>query len=129
MCYATVCFRSKYEIHRVYVRSTARVFEIYYTTDTKDKSNEYLCTVRCGEVTSGDDNQEYITECQKESNETAASREKLGQNDDGVGDEDEWIEVKVPHSPPQDDETNSLGKMVHTNTKKIKEVSFLAQQM
>ncbi|XP_039130487.1 uncharacterized protein LOC120266899 [Dioscorea cayenensis subsp. rotundata] len=125
-CEITICFRSKYEIHRVYVRSTARVFEIYYTTDKKDKSNEYLCTVRCGEVTSGDDNQEYVTECQKESNETAASHEKLGQNDDGAGDEDEWIEVKVPHSPQQANETNSLGKMVHTNTKKIKEVFYEA---
>ncbi|KAJ0966305.1 hypothetical protein J5N97_027443 [Dioscorea zingiberensis] len=122
-CEITIHFRSRYEIHRVYVRSTARVFEIYYTSDKKDKSSEYLCTVRCGEVTSQGDDQGYITECQKESKETAASPVNLSQNDDGVGEEDGWVEVKVPCSP---NETNPLTKIADKNTSKIKEVLYEA---
>jgi len=45
---AAVHFRKKQEIHRVNVRSTARVYEIYYSSVQQDSNKEYLCTVRCG---------------------------------------------------------------------------------
>ncbi|RLN33207.1 uncharacterized protein C2845_PM03G10240 [Panicum miliaceum] len=47
-CEVTVSFRGKYEIHWVYVRSSARIYELYHSTDTKGTSKDYLCTVRCG---------------------------------------------------------------------------------
>ncbi|KAF9596052.1 hypothetical protein IFM89_006979 [Coptis chinensis] len=34
-------------MRQVYVRSSARVYEIYYATKLDQKDNEYLCTVRC----------------------------------------------------------------------------------
>ncbi|GAB2210719.1 hypothetical protein Drorol1_Dr00016002 [Drosera rotundifolia] len=46
-CEITIHFNQQHEIRQIYVKSTARVYEIYYTTKS-NRSNEYLCTVRCG---------------------------------------------------------------------------------
>ncbi|GKV27483.1 hypothetical protein SLEP1_g36655 [Rubroshorea leprosula] len=49
-CEITITFEQKHEVRQVYVRSTARVFEIYYAPSLQS-INEYLCTVRCGIAT------------------------------------------------------------------------------
>ncbi|EPS66317.1 hypothetical protein M569_08469 [Genlisea aurea] len=46
-CEITVTFEKKYDVGQVYVRSTARVYEVYYANSAYS-SSEYLCTVRCG---------------------------------------------------------------------------------
>jgi hypothetical protein len=63
-----------YEIHRVYVKSTARIYEIYQSTDTMGASKDYLCTVRCG----------------------LAAKE---QQPSGEESDDSWVDVKILKSP------------------------------
>lgn len=50
---SSVLLPSKHEIHQVYARTTARIFEIYTAKD-HTHSNEYLCTVKCGPAASPD---------------------------------------------------------------------------
>ncbi|CAM0906357.1 unnamed protein product [Alopecurus aequalis] len=114
-CEITVNFTGKYEIHRVYVRSTARIYEMYYSTDMKDTSKDYLCTVRCGlaaqePLPSGE-------ECSSQGSSNAASGEKHEQETKSLtssSDEDSWVEVKIPESPlgnstPESQEKNVIG--------------------
>lgn len=44
-----VNFSQKHEIRQVYIRSTARAYEIYCAPSFQS-DNEYLCTVRCSPV-------------------------------------------------------------------------------
>uniref|UniRef100_A0ACD5UMJ2 Uncharacterized protein n=1 Tax=Avena sativa TaxID=4498 RepID=A0ACD5UMJ2_AVESA len=114
-CEVTFNFTGKYEIHRVYVRSTARIYEIYYSTDLKDTSKDYLCTVRCGiaaqePLPSGE-------ECMSQGSSNAATGEKHEQETKSLtssSDEDSWVEVKIPESPlgnttPVSQERNVIG--------------------
>lgn len=114
-CEVTFNFTGKYEIHRVYVRSTARIYEIYYSTDLKDTSKDYLCTVRCGiavqePLPSGE-------ECMSQGSSNAATGEKHEQETKSLtssSDEDSWVEVKIPESPlgnstPDSQERNVIG--------------------
>jgi hypothetical protein len=67
-------------VRQIYVRSTARVYEIYTAPDLKT-NNEYLCTVRCGVATRDG---EVLRSC---------CVNEIG--DDNVRSEDDWVEVKV----------------------------------
>jgi hypothetical protein len=99
----------------VYVRSTARIYEIYYSTDRKNNSKDYLCTVRCGVASqepppSGE-------ECMSQGSSNAATGEKHEQETKSLtssSDEDSWVEVKIPESPhgnstPESQERNVIG--------------------
>ncbi|KAM0898644.1 hypothetical protein ACQ4PT_021811 [Festuca glaucescens] len=114
-CEVTLNFTGKYEIHRVYVRSTARIYEIYYSTDQKDTSKDYLCTVCCRiaaqePLPSGE-------ECMSQGSSNAATGEKHEQETKSLtssSDEDSWVEVKIPESPlgnstPESQERNVIG--------------------
>ncbi|WJX49647.1 hypothetical protein P8452_36053 [Trifolium repens] len=79
-CEITINFAEKHEVRQIYVRSTARVYEIYTAPDLKT-NNEYLCTVRCGVATR--DGEVLRSRCVNE----------IG--DDNVRSEDDWVEVKV----------------------------------
>ncbi|CAA7395435.1 unnamed protein product [Spirodela intermedia] len=101
-CEITVCFRERHEIHRVYVRSTARVFEIYYGLEEQDGDNEYLCTVRCGPTEKEvllprfDGEEEHL----KDSNASIEAPGKTTKGENNTSsEEDGWVEVKVPESP------------------------------
>lgn len=72
-----VNFEEKHEVRQIYVRSTARVYEIY-------TNDEYLCTVRCGVAT--------------RDGEVLRSNE-IG--DDNVRNEDDWVEVKADDANSQ----------------------------
>ncbi|KAF7007971.1 hypothetical protein CFC21_022844 [Triticum aestivum] len=99
-CEITIGFTGKYEIHRVYVRSTARTYEIYCSTDLKDASKDYLCTVRCG--IAAQEPQPPGEECVSQASSNAATSEKHEQEAKSVtssSDEDSWVEVKIPESP------------------------------
>lgn len=85
-------------MQQVYVRSTARVYEIYYTTGLQ-KSNEYLCTVRCGiatrdgEVLHTTGVQEAILAHQEPVKDLAMRSKNEGAVD---ANKDDWVEVEPP---------------------------------
>ncbi|XP_072956426.1 uncharacterized protein [Typha angustifolia] len=110
-CEVTICFREEHEIHRVYIRSTARVYEIYYSTDLGNKNNEYLCTVRCGpaakEETSPSISEEAVADSESSNDRNMEKHEILVRNSSSNSDEDGWVEVKVPDSPLGNDPANS----------------------
>lgn len=97
-CEITLTFMQKHEIRQVYVRSTARVYEIYYKPDVHS-SNEYLCTVRCSIAAREDDlfhetnHVEAATESKKESD-----RDYNEKKSPSSATEDDWVEVKNPES-------------------------------
>ena len=113
--FSSVNFAGKYEIHRVYVRSTARIYEIYYSTNLKDTSKDYLCTVRCG--IAAQEPLPSIEECTPQGSSNAATVEKHEQETKSLtssSDEDSWVEVKIPESPlgnstPESQERNVIG--------------------
>ncbi|XP_077211811.1 40S ribosomal protein S27 isoform X2 [Tasmannia lanceolata] len=121
-CEITVNFRHQHEVRQVYVRSTARTYEIYYASDKKS-SNEYLCTVRCGVVAKEDgilhegDIGEVISEHQKGSSEATELPEGNFKNhSNNSSNEDGWVEVKVPDSPSLDEITNPISKKIDANS-------------
>nr|CAB3454698.1 unnamed protein product [Digitaria exilis] len=101
-CEVTVSFRGKYEIHRVYVRSTARTYELYHSTDSKGTSKDYLCTVRCGLAVKEPE------PCGEESMSQWSGGAPTGDKVEheiksvsGSSDEESWVDVKLPESPMQ----------------------------
>ncbi|TKW35401.1 hypothetical protein SEVIR_2G369200v4 [Setaria viridis] len=113
-CEITVSFRGKYEIHWVYVRSTARIYELYHSTDAKGTSKDYLCTVRCGLAA------KEPQPCGEESMSqgsggapTSDKREHETKSVSSSSDEDSWVDVKIPESPmgnntPEAQERNTI---------------------
>ncbi|XP_056169151.1 uncharacterized protein LOC115693459 [Syzygium oleosum] len=98
-CEITVSFAQPHDVRQVYVRSTARVYEIYYAPKQR-AGNEYLCTVRCGivvrdEVSGGDVPQAAnLASCGDSMDEFAEERSKNEINLNAG--EDDWVEVKAP---------------------------------
>ncbi|XVF73628.1 hypothetical protein PTKIN_Ptkin12aG0217300 [Pterospermum kingtungense] len=105
-CEITIAFAQKHEVRQVYVRSTARVYEIYYATKPQS-SNEYLYTVRCGiasrdeEVLRAADLDEaalpHLNGASKELNE-----KRLRNDSNSNSTEDDWVDVKAPDTPSLD---------------------------
>ncbi|CAL9165503.1 uncharacterized protein LOC135671783 isoform X1 [Musa acuminata AAA Group] len=117
-CEVTVCLNRKYEIHRIYARSTARVYEVYYATDKQNKCKEYLCTVRCGvaseEVTPSSDVVSF--ECENGSYATSDKQDKMSLADSNSSNEDGWVEVKIPDTPSHDHKINVLSRKIDGNS-------------
>ncbi|KAF7831747.1 uncharacterized protein G2W53_014080 [Senna tora] len=95
-CEIKINFTQKHEVLQVYVRSTARVYEIYSEPNLQS-SNEYLCTVRCG-IAARDDEvlcalnvEEMVSLHIKGINKEVA--------EENIKNEDDWVDVKVPDSP------------------------------
>ncbi|XP_058073638.1 uncharacterized protein LOC131222540 [Magnolia sinica] len=104
-CEINVTFTQRHEARQVYVRSTARVFEIYYATE-QQSGNEYLCTVRCGvaaregEILHTGNGGEAIAELQDGNGKAMELPKEITQSSSSSSnDEDGWVEVKVPDSP------------------------------
>lgn len=98
-------FPIKYEIRQIYVRSSARMYEIYYGLDSKS-TNEYLCTVRCSSVEQGsnENDSRCVGEMSSRSSNTGSS-------------EDSWVDVtkspesdtsKINASPPRTKEVGNI---------------------
>ncbi|KAG5013801.1 hypothetical protein JHK82_025935 [Glycine max] len=86
-CEIKITFAEKHELRQIYVRSTARVYEIYYAPNSRT-NNDYLSTVRCGIAVRDD--------------QVLRSPSIQNLSDDNVNKtEDDWVEVKVPDSPSQ----------------------------
>lgn len=100
--FLAVNFTQKHEIRQVYVRSTARVYEIYYAPDLHSE-NEYLCTVRCN-AASITDVKNAISANLEGLNEISPKGRVSGENNIGTN-EDDWVEIKLPvgntYSPNQ----------------------------
>ncbi|OMP10044.1 hypothetical protein COLO4_04862 [Corchorus olitorius] len=102
-CEITITFAQKHEIRQVYVRSTARVYEIYYAPKPQS-SNEYLCTVRCGiacrndEVLHAATLDESSLAHQKGTNKELDERRPKNDSNSSSN-EDDWVEVKAPDTP------------------------------
>ncbi|RAL49496.1 hypothetical protein DM860_012929 [Cuscuta australis] len=113
-CEIKICFARKHEILQVYVRSTARVYEIYYASSLHGE-NVYLCTVRCcvaereGEVLLagseyGDASKHHIDVTKGGPRiERFTGKENTGSNS-----EEEWVDVKVPGFPVDENEINLM---------------------
>lgn len=119
---AAVSFAQKHEVRQVYVRSTARVYEIYYAPNMQS-SNEYLCTVRCGlaakedlpHATEGEEG-EYSNGSNKQLDEKSKSDSNISTC------EDDWVDVKVPDSPLLDRTNSSLPSKSDMNAGKTQQV-------
>ncbi|KAK9283714.1 hypothetical protein L1049_011964 [Liquidambar formosana] len=118
-CEIKITFLQKHEVRQVYVRSTARVYEIYYAPNLHS-SNEYLCTVRCSIATKDEellhaaDIEEAVSSHLNGSNKQLAE-EKSKSNSNTSTSEDDWVEVKVPDSPLPDSTNSSLPSKIVTN--------------
>ncbi|XVE76729.1 hypothetical protein DITRI_Ditri13aG0004800 [Diplodiscus trichospermus] len=105
-CEITIAFAQKHELRQVYVRSTARVYEIYYAPKPQS-SNEYLCTVRCGFASRDEEVLHapildeaalaYLKGLNKELDE-----KRLKSDSSSNSNEEEWVEVKAPDTPVLD---------------------------
>ncbi|KAL3353340.1 hypothetical protein AABB24_018196, partial [Solanum stoloniferum] len=98
-CEIKLCFMQKHEIRQVYVRSTARVYEIYYAP-TLQSDNDYLCTVRCS-IAERDG--EFLQANEIEVVTPQYLEDYVGKPTEGrvtaetnCTREDDWVEVKVP---------------------------------
>ncbi|GLT54745.1 hypothetical protein SLA2020_279190 [Shorea laevis] len=84
-CEIKIGFTQKHEVRQVYVRSTARVYEIYYDSGLQS-GNEYLCLAE---------------EVKNISNSTSS--------------EDDWVEVKAPDTPVVENKNFSLPSRTDSN--------------
>ncbi|KAG8363607.1 hypothetical protein BUALT_Bualt19G0040000 [Buddleja alternifolia] len=109
-CEIKICFEQKYEICQIYVRSTARVYEVYYA-NSPQSSSEYLCTVRCG-VAERDEKLLQATSIEDVAEERGEFVSgELTEETDGhsiLTSEDDWVNIKVPEvgSSSLSDKTN-----------------------
>ncbi|KAM1026824.1 hypothetical protein ACFX2A_040663 [Malus domestica] len=109
-CEIAINFTQKHEIQQVYVRSTAREYDIYYAPD-KQSGNEYLCTVLCGiaardeQVLHTGDNDQV---CPANSNESLKdpSEAKSRSGNRPNNSEDDCVEVKVLDTNVLDNKIN-----------------------
>lgn len=108
-----VCFKQTYEVRQIYVRSTARAYEIYYAT-SPNSINEYLSTVRCG-VAERDDKVLQTSCVEAEEHGDSLSGDVAAETASSGGStatsEDDWVNIKVPGtgSSPASDKTNTIG--------------------
>ncbi|KAL6125045.1 hypothetical protein ACLB2K_077553 [Fragaria x ananassa] len=110
-CEITINFTQKHEVQQIYVRSTARVYELYYAPDSQS-DNEYLCTVRCG-IAARDEvlhtaNNEEVHSANSNGSLREVSEENLKNGNNLSTSEDDWVEVKVPDGHVLDKKISSL---------------------
>ncbi|XP_061958588.1 uncharacterized protein LOC133679878 [Populus nigra] len=103
-CEITINFAQKHEVRQVYVRSTARVYEIYHAPELQS-SSEYLCTVCCG-IAARNEEVQHATNIEEAVLAHASSsiqelaEEKLRNGRSLTPNANDWFEVKVLDSPP-----------------------------
>ncbi|KAI7735618.1 hypothetical protein M8C21_022329 [Ambrosia artemisiifolia] len=109
-CQITLNFTQKHEIRQVYVRSTARVYEIYYSPALQS-DNEYLCTVRCSAAAMEEssfpatDVKEAISVNSDAPSDILPKARVASENKSGTN-EDDWVEVKLPVGSDQNSNNN-----------------------
>ncbi|KAG4188137.1 hypothetical protein ERO13_A08G143900v2 [Gossypium hirsutum] len=120
-CEITITFAQSHEVRQIYVRSTGRVYEIYYAPKPQS-SNEYLSTVRCGgacrdeEVLLAPNFDESALAHLKGAN-TKLDEKTLKNDSNSNSNEDDWVEVKAPGTPLLDGgSTVSSNSVVHSGS-------------
>lgn len=109
-----VSFTQKHEVKQVYVRSTARVYEIYHSADDKG-DNEYLCTVRCGvaakteELLQETDGEGSLSTSSSSPNRSSCEGH-FRSGSGGSTNEDDWVDVKVQNPSMLDSRDTCLSK-------------------
>ncbi|KAG9449419.1 hypothetical protein H6P81_009384 [Aristolochia fimbriata] len=92
-CEITVTFGQEHEVRQVYVKSTARIYEIYYLP-CNQSCNEYLCTVRCG-VAANEERLFNVGDTREAPKHAECSEVKdKAENKSSSSEEDGWVEVK-----------------------------------
>ncbi|XP_021852395.1 uncharacterized protein [Spinacia oleracea] len=113
-CEITISFTQKHEVKQVYVRSTARVYEIYHSADDKG-DNEYLCTVRCGvaakteELLQETDGEGSLSTSSSSPNRSSCEGH-FRSGSGGSTNEDDWVDVKVQNPSMLDSRDTCLSK-------------------
>lgn len=117
----------KHEVRQVYVRSTARVYEIYYHSGLQC-GNEYLCTVRCGiaardeEVLTAEVEEVISSNLDRINKGLGEADLKNGRN--LTGGEDDWVEVRVPDTTVAEKNNSSLTEEADSVASRNKQVYF-----
>ncbi|XP_038898715.1 uncharacterized protein LOC120086241 [Benincasa hispida] len=123
-CEITLRFAEKHEIRQVYVRSTARVYEMYYATNSQNE-NEYFCTVRCGaalrdeEVLHTNGIEGVSAHLNGSNGVVTEANSQRGSNLNT--NEDEWVEVKAPDGLALDHKNNSSTSKSGADSVRIKQ--------
>lgn len=100
---------------QVYVRSTARVYEIY-SEPNQQSGNEYFCTVRCGiAARDGEVLHALNLEDIVSSHNNGFNKELAEENNKS---EDDWVDVKVSDSHLLEGE--SIGSRTNSSTSSAK---------
>ncbi|KAJ6906867.1 hypothetical protein NC652_024312 [Populus alba x Populus x berolinensis] len=126
----SVNFAQKHEARQVYVRSTARVYEIYYAPELQS-SGEYLCTVCCG-IAARNEEVQHATNIEEavlahaRSSIQGLAEEKLRNGRSLTPNENDWFEVKVLDSPPVINRNSSSPSNSDINPKRNSQVMRFA---
>ncbi|KAL3537446.1 hypothetical protein ACH5RR_000812 [Cinchona calisaya] len=119
-CEIKLYFSQKYDIRQIYVRSTACVYEVYYT-QPQHNDNEYLCTVRCS-IAERDEqvlravNVEEVSVESKRHAAVELIEEETGREENNAPSEDDWVEVKVLDPSLLENGVRSLSNKKNPNT-------------
>lgn len=117
---SAVYFSQKYNIRQIYVRSTARVYEVY-CAQSQSCESEYLCTVRCS-IAERDEkvlqavNVEELSEERAKHAAVKLTEEKSSGEENNSPSEDDWVEVKVFDSPILENGVGFLSNKTNSNT-------------
>ncbi|KAG7611775.1 hypothetical protein ISN44_As05g038560 [Arabidopsis suecica] len=94
-CEITITFAQEHELRQIYIRSSARVYEVYYTKKRRH-DKEYLCTVRCGVAIRDEEVLQIpLTESADSKPVKDLIERKVTDNGNGRTSEDDWVEVKA----------------------------------
>ncbi|KAE8677477.1 Actin-related protein 7 isoform 1 [Hibiscus syriacus] len=128
-CEITIAFAQSHEVRQVYVRSTARVYEIYCAPKPQS-SNEYLCTVRCGVACRDEEvlqaiNFDESALADLKGGNTVLDEKRLKSDSNSTSTEDDWVEVKAPDTPLLDSGSNdpSNSTLNSSNTQDLYEAT------
>ncbi|CAL9766979.1 unnamed protein product [Musa acuminata subsp. burmannicoides] len=117
-CEITICFNEKCKIRKIYVRSTARAYEIY------------LCNVHCRvaakEVAPVIATNGASADCESGNHATSEKKDKMSLDDSNCNIEDDRVEGKVPDSPLHDQKTSVLSRQAAGNSKKDFQIYYEA---
>ncbi|KAF9596245.1 hypothetical protein IFM89_008408, partial [Coptis chinensis] len=113
-CEINVSFAQSHEIRRIYVRSSARTYEIYCKTG-QQSSNEYLCGASCS-ITKENrpldtSDVEELTFAWFKGSKGSTNHMELPETQTGIDNtpnEDDWVEVESLDSALLDSKTCSL---------------------
>ncbi|KAF6158563.1 hypothetical protein GIB67_040077 [Kingdonia uniflora] len=121
-CEITISFKQQHEIRQVYVRSSARTYEIYYTPEPQS-TGEYLCTVRCGvtakeDITVDANHTDGVIVAHLEESSEGPSELQTENIRNSSTDDDGWVKVKIPDSPLLDNNACTLATKFGGNMEK-----------